>query len=612
MLVSLFSMGLTKTLLGQQAPTITAVGGGAPATCMSPNPANANYTATYQVNVPANISVTGLNAGGDLVITAQPCTYPINGGSSGTTFTVTVQSTNNSRELSNTCDNYLLPVTPPIGNELGVNATNWGFAKARLSVNWNTGSCNDLTSLDIFKSFTLHPRIIGPKCIKEGDKITFSVCNILSGRNTPSALGQDKYYWTGSTSNNYDNTIYPDGLYYLYSSADGSSITFKVIDYTFIGKKLYCRFGQCNPTTVSDVTLSAITFPPTLSVRVGGITIAPASTNPLSYCIAPNVTQIVIAGDPPNVPQGFPIYNYELSSNNYGWGFPTTQTLAFSERFSWSKNATIGIIGGEIYVKTSGTCDTRTDVIKINRNLNTPTYYITSNSLIGGNCILAGSRGEYTITPYPGNVAIGWSSQWPVSPNTPSNGNTISLTAGTTNAILTATTGNCVSNVQLPLYVRPAAITAISVNSTQAGSPFCIPRPINPQTFTAVGGANAASFVWSFPNLWANSGNGSSSITLTPNAGAQTGNVSVYANSTAPGNTCTSNAYGFATVYALNPGTITGPTCIPAGNADAITLGAALTNVGYSVPAVSGATYQWTVPSGMYVPGTLPSTTGNS
>ena len=133
----LLLLGTTKTLFAQL--TITAVGGGAPVTCMSPNPADANYTATYQVNVPANITVTGLTPGGDLIITTQP-TFPISGGSSGTNFTVTVRSNNTGRELSNNCDNYLLPGGPPNSNELNIDATDRGFAKGKLSVNWKVWS----------------------------------------------------------------------------------------------------------------------------------------------------------------------------------------------------------------------------------------------------------------------------------------------------------------------------------------------------------------------------------------------------------------------------------------------------------------------------------------
>lgn len=101
---------------------------------------------------------------------------------------------------------------------------------------------------------------------------------------------------------------------------------------------------------------------------------------------------------------------------------------------------------------------------------------------------------------------------------------------------------------------------------------------------------------------------------LTPNTGMQTGNVYVtaYNSNTA----CTSNTIGVVATYAPAPGTITvtgTPSgCIRAGNANALTLDAALTNVGYSVPAVTGATYLWTVPSGIYVSGSLSSITSNS
>ena len=181
-----------------------------------------------------------------------------------------------------------------------------------------------------------------------------------------------------------------------------------------------------------------------------------------------------------------------MSGNNAGWGFPTSQPLTFNDRFAWSRDANIGLMGGEIYVKTTGTCDTRTDVIRINRNLNSPNYTITMDAGLGNDCIQAGANGRYTINPNPGNVSIGWSSTWAVAPNTPPNGSTITLTAGIANTILTATMGNCLSTIQRPLFVRPDPLTKI--NSLNPGTSFCIPRPPTAQTFTVTGGTNAASF----------------------------------------------------------------------------------------------------------------------
>ena len=153
-----------------------------------------------------------------------------------------------------------------------------------------------------------------------------------------------------------------------------------------------------------------------------------------------------------------------------------------------------------------------------------------------------------------------------------------------------------------------ATLPQITLNGNPVSSPFCIPRPPTALTFTAVGGTNAVSYTWAYPNTtWQGTQNGSS-ITLTPN-NSNTGNVSVTAVSYS--SNCTSNTYGFSTVYAPTPGTITGPTCIAAGNTDALTLGAALTNVTYTVPAVTGATYQWNIPPAMYS-GTLPTNPGNS
>ena len=617
----------TQPLIAQTTPTITAVGGGAALTRMSANPADPNYSIIYQVNVPANQSVNGVSWAGDIVVTLQPTTYPVFGGATGTSFTVTVESRNNGRETSNTCNNYLQPAN----NHLGVDATNWGFAKGRLTVSWNNGTCGDYVSLDIFKSFALHPPIIGPKCIKVGDKITFSACNILSGHNTPPTLGQDKYYWTGDPFNNYDNANYPPGLNYLYSSADGSSITFKVDDYTFIGAKLYCRFGQCNFTTVSDVTLSAITFPPTFQLwNSNGSSMI--SANQVDNCIDATgaFSTILLKIFRPNTPAGPTLYNYELSSNNFGWGFGNSSTPTYSystSTSSWSQTANIGTIGGEIYLKTSNAnsaCDTWTDIIKIGRNIvgATPAFKIIEDPQLGGTCIVSGQTGGYTLTPYPGNLPISWNYPPSWAPQGSTNGPTLRFVAGYTTlvgAAVTAKIGGCTPCAPYPVYVKPSFPTSppasFTYNGTNyaSGTPVCVPFSTNPQTFTVNGGSYIVSYVWTPPIGWTGSSN-TNQITVAPNL-TTAGNLIVKGSADPPGNTCVSSNAFVVTAYAPVLNAITGPTCLRAGNPDALTLGAALTsNVTYSVTGnfPTGTTYQWTVPLGIYVSGSLSSTTGTS
>ena len=612
-------------------PTITAVLGGAPITCMSANPADANYSVIYQVNVPANTSVLGMSWAGDIVITSQPTTYPVNGGATGTSFTVTAESRNNGRELTNTCDDYLLPGGAP-NNHLNVNATNWGFAKSRLTVSWNNGTCGDYVSLDIFKKFDLHPKIIGPGCLKKGDKITFSVCNILSGHNTPATLGQDKYYWTGDPINNYDNSNYPTDLDYLYSSADGSSITFSVRDYGFIGTKLYCRFGQCNPAAVSEITLNAITFPPGFQLFNSNQSSQLSNLNQVNNCIdaASGFSTIVLKITRPGTPVGPTQYTYELSSNNYSWGFGNSNTATYTystSGSSWTQTANIGNLGGEIYIKTKPlACEARTEVIRIGRNVilggSQAAFSIIQDPQIGGSCVSSGIAGGYALNTFPGNIPVTWTYPYPTGwsvQGTSVGPPTLRLVAPFQTSqpgdAVTASIGGCSPTAPFLVYVRPTLPAGATAAMTYNGanyptpSPVCVPRTVNPQTFTVNGGNYAVSYAWSKPTGW--SGNStSSSIAITANAGFTTsGILRVQGSADPPGNTCLSiNSVYVTPVFASpTPGTITGPACLKGGNAYAVTNGIAQTpasSVSYSVPNVPGTTYEWFVPPALMV-GTL-------
>ncbi len=450
-------ISLSKAAIAQ--PTLTG------ATCISPDPAAA--TSFYTVNNPIGNTITGIGQLGDIEITTALPVFPF----AGASFSFSARSLNRGREITNTCNNYLQAAN----NHLGVDATNWGFAKGRLTVFYNTNTnCDKLVDLDIFKSFTLHPPIVGPRCIKVGDTVTYSVCNIISGR-TADMIGQDRYYWTGSTFSNYDNTTYPLGFNFLYRSADGSSITFLVQSGYTANQTLYCRFGQCasNINTVSSLQLGTTTPKPSITLLTGNqsAVINPNTplTDPPTYCIAATATQIVLAAN--QSVSG--LYTYNLSSNNYSWGFGpgVTQTLTLpNTNGNISQNVYIAQSGGEIYLKTTGGCDTRTDILQIGRGLTNPPFSITGNTSLGGpsgTCIGSGG-GIFTLNGQPGNVPITWllPSGWTISGA--STGTTITAVPGSaavSGGNISAAIGTCTSTgVSLTVYVRPATPGAISLS----------------------------------------------------------------------------------------------------------------------------------------------------
>lgn len=519
---TLFLLSLSQAALAQ--PTLTG------ATCISPDPSAA--ATVYTVNNPIGNTINGMGQLGDIEITTALPPFPF----AGASFTFSARSLNRGREITNTCNDYLKPAN----NLPGVDATNYGFAKGRLTIFYNTNTyCDKLVDLDIFKSFTLHPPIVGPRCIKVNDTVTYSVCNIISGR-TADMIGQDQYYWAKDNQLNYTKpNNFPAGFKFLYSSADGSSITFLVEDNYTANQTLYCRFGQCasNINTVSSLQLGTTTPKPYITLKNSNQSI----TYTPPYCIASTETNIVLAV----APSVLGIYNYYLSSNNYSWSFasggsyvPTLNLLNTNGNISL--NVIIGQSGGELYVKTSGGCDTRTDVVQIGRGL-TPPFTITGNTSLGGpngNCIGAGG-GIFTLNGQPGNVPISWTlpSGWMITG--PQNGTTITAIPGVgavSGQIITALVFNCTSTgVNLPVYVRPATPGAISLSiggQSVSGPPFCIPKPAPALSFTTAGTANISSYVWSVPAGWLPTPANPSpaTITITPN-NTTSGPVTVFATS---------------------------------------------------------------------------------
>ena len=597
--------------IGFAQPTIT---GG---TCISPD--LSAVATVYTVNNPLGNTITGMGQLGDVEITTALPVFPF----AGATFQFSARSRNRGREITNTCNDYLKAAN----NHLMVDAINWGFAKGRLTIFYTTNTyCDKLADLDIYKSFTLHPPVVGPRCIKVGDTVTYSVCNIISS-NPNDRIGQDRYYWTGNAANNYTNPAdYPLGFSYLYSSADGSSITFLVAAPGFTGQKLYCRFGQCNPTTVSEIILGTSTVKPKINIRnSSGITLIATTTDPLAYCVDAGASGIGIAVDLPNPnpnPQGT-LWSYNLGSNNYSWGFLNgtiyVPVLNLPNTVgSFSLPVFIAQSSGEIYLKTSTGCDTRTDVVQISRNLSSPAFTITGNVSLGGNCIPVGGAGIFTLNGQAGNVPINWTYPPNWTLESPANGTEIKLraTSASLNGVITASAGPCPSTVQLALYVKPGAPTQIKYNnvSYNSGSTVCIPRPVTTsQPFEAIGGSNFVAYTWTYPSQWGISGgNTGNLISLNPN-GTQTGNITVATNA-GLNSSCSSNPIGIAMVYAPTaPPGITGPSCLKGGNPLAVSTGVAQSSVSYSVPIAGGTTYTWNIPAGLAVSGTVvPSGIGNS
>ncbi len=401
-------------------------------TCISPDPLVA--ATVYNVTVPAGVAVSGVGSLGDLTVTNVSTTFPTT-----SNFTVSASSINRGRDTLNTCNEYLT-----------VNgAKQWGFAKGRLFVTYNQGICGGYSVyLDINKLFSLHPPVVGPTCLKVGDSVTYSVCPILSG-NVSAQIGQDRYYWSFNTTSNYTDPTPPLTMRRLYYSGDSSSVTFLILPGYTGGQTLYCRFGQCNPTTVSSISLAAQPSRPTITVN------GPNYNAGTTACIPTSTSSITLTAAPTTAGT----YTYQWSTNNTSWSFGTGTATATSGPSAGTVSVTLNLnqSQGQVYLRTIGGCD-RVDTIRINRSLASPLLVVSSVL----NCIPASSSPSFYINSAGaniGNLPITWSfaptTGWSITGS--QNGPTI-VAAAAANAVSTTVTANvtgCPAPLNLAVYIKP-------------------------------------------------------------------------------------------------------------------------------------------------------------
>src|SRR6185312_1341873 len=181
------------------------------------------------------------------------------------------------------------------------------------------------------------------------------------------------------------------------------------------------------------------------------------------------------------------------------------------------------------------------------------------------------------------------------------------VTAGGATNSITVTSGSAGQNGNITVTATNSCGTssassfAVTVNPGTPATPGAITgtTPVCPATasltysISSVPNADANGYVWSVPAGWTiNSGQGTTSITVTSGSAGQNGNISVTA----------SNSCGISTAKALavvvnpaipsTPGAIAGTTAVCPG----------ITGLTYSITAVPNATsYTWTVPTGWTV-----------
>jgi len=451
------------------------------------------------------------------------------------------------------------PVQPAAGSSANIftcnkyvrtseTSTSWARSKGQVRLSFSQSGCSGQTlTFDIFKSFTASPltnvpEIVGPSCLKPNTTYTYSVDQIVSD-NINDAIGVDSYYWSGIPA-----AYLPGSSTDFYTSADGSSITFKT-GASVTAFDLQCCYGRVNPTAnnvdggVSTYTtlfvpgshstcvtkqlkvapsqpgFTATTFLNTLATM--NATVSP------SACLATGQNTFTLTY--PNPASG---QIYTWTAPNSGWTFTTNTTATTTLTGNTNGNNNPATITLTI---TGNTCDPVVFNYQINRNLAAPLQVVATG--VNGTCINATSTGvnTYTISPNPFGIPLTWSTvPASVAGVTLVNANSNTVTVNTAGAALgtsftlqviaSGSTTPCNTAISTTIYVRPAPPTITGP------TPACIPRGTTTTTAiscNAVTGATGYSWNLTGAPGWSIFANGNTvNPTFTPN-GTGTGPVTI-------------------------------------------------------------------------------------
>jgi plastocyanin len=269
-------------------------------------------------------------------------------------------------------------------------------------------------------------------------------------------------------------------------------------------------------------------------------------------------------------------YIYSISAvagaTSYTWTLPSGWSGNSSSN---SISAITGISGGNISVVANGICG-----ISISRVLTISTVPIPTQpgNVTGNSSVCANSVNNYSVPAVAGSSSYTWTlpAGWSGSSMT----NTITVTVGSNGGNISVTANNsCGSSSASTLSVT--TVGAIGQPGAIAGNTSVCMNSNNTYSINPVNGAT--SYSWTLPIGWIGT---STSNSITTTAGSAGGNITVRANSG-----CGQSPAQSLTVSTMNlpsqPSAISGNAAICENSSNI-----------YSVIAIAGVTYNWSLPAG--------------
>ncbi len=446
-------------------------------------------------------------------------------------------------------------------------------SKGRVDITYFATPCNAVLTFDVFKSYPNSgsgtgyvPPIIGPGCWDPSTTVTYSVDPIASD-NLNDAIGTDKYYWT----------ITP-AVAGVYSSSDGSSITFTTPSSVTGTYTIQCCYGRANAWD-GDAGAAHTTC---VSKTIGTAIANPTFTTAVPTCLNTGVTTFTATVSP-------------IAGLNYSWSYAGSGTPTVVASGTQNQTVTVNGMNNDpgtltLTVTAPGECAAKVFAYPVRRNLQPALVLGVSPS---GACV----TGPATLTVSLPAGATGNTPTWTISPVTspaltitpgPSNTATVTVPSGALGGEYTVTATNATpcntGSTSTKIRVKP-------VPTFTGTTPTCVTAGVNATFAVTVPGPGPFSYTWTTPGYTVVSGAGTASILLTPTATA--GNVSVNVCTPGVGGCCTS----ITRTVGLTPAapTINAPTCYNVGLAGSAT---------YSIASPVAGTYNWTIASGLGTPAT--------
>ncbi len=262
-------------------------------------------------------------------------------------------------------------------------------------------------------------------------------------------------------------------------------------------------------------------------------------------------------------------------ATSYSWGLPSGWTPNPASTTT-SINVTTSSTGGSVSVYAiSGTCTSVAQTLTVASGVPP-----TPGSITGNAAACSGAPTTYSVAAVTGATSYTWSQ--PTGWTGTSTTNSITYTAAGVAGNISVTANNsCGSSLLSSKAITISSVTAQPGGITGSASP-CLNSLA---TYSIATITNATSYTWTVPSGWTASASTANTISVTPSATAVNGDITVVANNSCGASLSKSLAVTVGTVPA-QPGAFTASPAV-------VCPGTSTTTATYTVPQVTGVTYNW-------------------